>query len=41
VALADRLASERAAGRSQDIADVEVLERIQRDPAIPSDEAST
>jgi predicted nucleotidyltransferase len=33
VSLADLLASKRAAGRSQDIADVEILERIQQDPA--------
>jgi predicted nucleotidyltransferase len=41
VALADLLASKRAAGRSQDIADVEVLERIQQDPAIPSGKTSS
>lgn len=41
VALADLLAAKRAAGRSQDIADVEVLERIQGDAATPKGDAQS
>jgi hypothetical protein len=35
IGLADLLAAKRAAGRSQDITDVEILERMDQDPAKP------